>query len=44
MRIRLDYDDGRLIYEGVLWHGGYEYEFEINAESGRFLEWDRERW
>ena len=43
MRIRLDYDDGRLIYEGVLWHDGYKYEFEINAENGRFLDWDRER-
>lgn len=44
MRIRLDYDDGRLIYEGKVWYGGYEYEFELYAETGRFLDWERDRW
>ena len=41
--IKLDYDDGRLEYEGELYHGGMEYEFKIDAYSGSVLEWESER-
>ena len=30
----LDYDDGLWKYEGEIHLGEWEYEFEINAESG----------
>ena len=33
-RIDLDYDDGRWVYEGEIYVGEWEYEFEIDAESG----------
>ena len=35
-----DYDDGRLEYEGSLYHGGYEYEFEIDGATGEILQWE----
>lgn len=39
-RMRLERDDGRLIYEGKIVYQGMEYEFEIDAYSGTVLEWD----
>ena len=35
-----DYDDGRWIYEGKIVYNGWEYEFEMDASTGAFLEWD----
>lgn len=43
VRIELDFDDGRYIYEGELWHNGVEYEFEIDANTGRMIKWEAER-
>lgn len=37
-----DYDDGRWIYEGKIVYNGWEYEFEMDASTGAFLEWDIE--
>ena len=39
VRIRLDRDDGREVYEGELYYDRTEYEFEIDASTGSFLEW-----
>lgn len=38
--LKLDKDDSRLIYEGEMYKGNYEYEFEIDAYSGEILNWD----
>ncbi len=37
-----DYDDGRMRYEGKIYYGGMEYEFEIDAYSGAICGWDAE--
>ena len=38
-----DWDDGQKRYEGSTYYNSSEYEFEIDASTGRFLEWDVER-
>ena len=43
LRARLDRDDGKPVYEIEFRADGYEYDYEIHAESGRILEYDRER-
>lgn len=43
LRIKLDDDDGKLIYEGDIYYNGTEYEFEIDAATGDFLKWSEER-
>ena len=43
IRIELDYDDGQYKYEGDIIYDQKEYDFEIDANSGTFLEWSEER-
>ena len=33
-------DDGRIQYEGSLYHDGYEYEFEVDGATGTVLQWE----
>ena len=40
IRLELDEDDSRLIYEGELFYDNTEYEFQIDAYSGAVLEWE----
>lgn len=40
--IELDYDDGHYVYEGEILYDQKEYEFEIDANTGTFLEWSEE--
>ena len=42
IRIHLDYDDGRVEYEGTIYYNWTEYEFTIDAYSGVIREWDVE--
>lgn len=42
IRIKRDYDDGRLVYEGEIIYNSMEYEFEIDASSGTIIEWSVE--
>ena len=42
VRMRQEYDDGRMMYEGSIYYDGMEYEFEIDAYSGAVLSWDAE--
>lgn len=39
----LDHDDGQLVYEGELRYSGYEYDFEIDAETGEIIKWEIDR-
>ena len=38
----VDYDDGRLEFEGKICYDGMEYEFEIDGYSGAVRNWDVE--
>lgn len=38
----VDYDDGRLEYEGTIYYDHMEYEFEIDGYSGAIRNWDVE--
>ena len=40
--MEMDEDDGMLLYEGVAYLDGQEYEFELDARTGRLLEWERD--
>lgn len=42
IRIHQDKDDGRTIYEGTIIYKERKYEFEIDANSGKILEWEEE--
>lgn len=42
IRIHQNYDDGRLVYEGSIICNKREYDFEIDAESGKIVEWEEE--
>lgn len=44
LKIELDYDDDYYKYEGEIIYDQKEYEFEIDANTGTFLEWSEERW
>ena len=43
LRMELEYDDGRYVYEGDIYYQQKEYEFEIDANNGSFLKWSEER-
>lgn len=42
IRLHLDNDDGKMIYEGSIVYNEWEYDFEIDANSGAILEWEEE--
>lgn len=37
-----DYDDGRLQYEGEVYYNNAKYEFELDAATGTFYDWEVE--
>lgn len=41
-KVKLDKDDGISVYEIEFISGRYEYEYEINAETGKIIDWDKE--
>lgn len=43
LKIELDFDDGIYKYEGDIIYNQMEYEFEIDANTGDFLEWSEDR-
>ena len=42
VRIHQEHDDGRTVYEGEAVFQGAQYEFEIDAATGAFLDWSVE--
>ena len=42
LRTELDRDDGRPVYEIEFRDGAVEYEYEIHAQTGAVLDWDRD--
>lgn len=42
IRIKEDRDDGRSVYEGTILYENKEYDFEIDAATGEFNEWDQD--
>lgn len=40
--LELDEDDGQYVYEGDAYVSGVEYEFELDARTGKLLEWERD--
>ena len=42
LRVEFDYDDGRPEYEVDFRSNGYEYDYEIHAETGEIIDWDKE--
>lgn len=43
LSVDFDYDDGVAEYEVDFHHGGYEYDYEIYAETGKIRSWDKDR-
>ena len=41
-KVKLEFDDGRYVYEVEFRNGRIEYEFEINAYDGRILSYDKD--
>ena len=42
VKLEFEYDDGRAVYEGELREGRTEYEFEIDASTGNFIQWEQD--
>ena len=42
LRAEFDIDDGVPEYDVEFTHDGWEYEYEIHAESGKILKWDKD--
>ncbi len=42
-RAELDYEHGRKIYEIEFYMGGFEYEFDVDANSGKVLKYKKDR-
>ena len=43
-KAKLDYDDGLQVYEIEFYKGHYEYEYEINAKTGKIISKDIDAW
>lgn len=41
-QVELDYEHGRKVYEVKFFDNGYEYEFDVDAESGKILKYEKD--
>lgn len=44
IHMKLEEDDGRVVYEGEVLYDKKEYDFEISAETGEVLSWEVDNW
>ena len=42
VEVELDHDDGRLSWEIEFDHGNWDYEYDIDANSGVIITWERD--
>ena len=40
--IEMDFEHGRKVYEIRFYQGGFEYEYDIDAETGNILKFERD--
>ncbi len=40
--IEMDFEHGRKVYEIKFYQGGFEYEYDIDAETGNILKFERD--
>lgn len=43
IRIQIETENGRYVYEGEIRYNQVEYDFEIDANTGEFLEWSEDQ-
>ena len=41
-RVELDWERGRKVYEITFYQGGFEYEYDVDAENGSILKFDKD--
>ena len=41
-KVELDYEDGRKVYEIEFYKGGIEYEFDVDAETGAIVDFEKD--
>lgn len=41
-KVELDREHGRMVYEIKFYQGGFEFEYDIDAETGDILKWEKE--
>ena len=41
-RVALDYDHGRKVYEINFYQGGFEYDYDVDAETGAILKFEKD--
>ncbi len=41
-KVEMDYEHGRKVYEIEFYQGGFEYEFNIDAENGSVLKYKKD--
>ena len=41
-RVEMDFEHGRKVYEIKFYQGGFEYEYDIDAETGSILKFEKD--
>lgn len=41
-KVELDYEHGRKVYEIKFYQGGLEYEYDVDAETGNILKFEKD--
>ena len=41
-KVELDYENGRKVYEVEFYKGGVEYEFDVDAETGAIVNYEKD--